>query len=538
MATRLFLRLSWVLYFGGFLLMFEDAIEVEEPEPYDLEIIEKLEILYTICGMAQSVDEDGNVTGTPDLTAAYEYIILEGGRGGGKSETVAQVLILLSRVVKTRILCTREIQKTMKDSVYRMLTDWIRDMGLQSEFIITKDSIVNKHTGTDFIFMGMEAATRSDNLKSLKGVSIVWYEEAQTATMESLEKLDPTIRMDGRKIIFTMNPRTDKDAVTVYLKDHPKALRIVINYPDNPFLPKVLFDQAIRMLETNPDRYHHIWMGKPVPEDSSSIILPYSWLVQCVDLHKKKHCGYIENLDDFRKLGGFDVADGMLDHHDKNALAVRQGPVITHCEEWQIDEVYKSVKRINSRYKTLGFNALYYDATALGTAAKSEFARLEDPNEGNRKLGYRVYAFKGAMKPYGKDKTFIGEGKQKVTNAAFFRNAKAQSWWNLRLRLENSMRLLRGEKIDRPDYYLSFSSDIKNLDSIFTELAQATFEEDNSGKIKVDKAPGVRTIVIEGKDKERKSPNKADGIIYSFAGDLVKGLKAHRAGTKKAEVIG
>ena len=92
------------------------------------------------------------------------------------------------------------------------------------------------------------------------------------------------------------------------------------------------------------------------------------------------------------------------------------------------------------------------------------------------------------------------------------------------------MRLLRGEKIDRKDYYLSFSSDIKNLDSIFMELAQATFEEDNSGKIKVDKAPGVRTVLIDGKEKDRKSPNMADGCNYAYAGDLVNGLKAHSRG--------
>ena len=496
---------------------------------FDLEYIPKLEILYTICGMA----------GIEDGTEGFEYIVLEGGRGGGKSETVAQVLILLATRITTRILCTREIQKTMKDSVMKMLTEWITIMGLDSEFICTRDSIVNIHTGTDFIFMGMEAAARSENLKSLKGVMIVWYEEAQTATMESLEKLDPTIRINGRKIIFTMNPRTDKDAVKVYLEGNPLAMRIVINYDENPFLPDVLKTQAERMKISNIDRYQHIWRGQPVPEDSSSIILPYSWLTQCVDLHKKKGLGAskIDDLDDYRTMGGFDVADGMTDSHDKNALAIRKGPVITHCEEWQINEVYKSVKKINSRHKSLGFDALYYDATALGTAAKSEFARIEDPNEGNRRLGYKVYAFKGGMRPYGPKKTFTGEGKQKITNAAMFSNAKAQSWWNIRLRLENSMRLIRGEKLDRADYYLSFSSDIKDLDSIFMELAQATFEEDNSGKIKVDKVPGVRKILIDGKEKDRKSPNKADGILYAYAGDLVKGLKAHTHGTKKAEVI-
>jgi hypothetical protein len=119
-----------------------------------------------------------------------------------------------------------------------------------------------------------------------------------------------------------------------------------------------------------------------------------------------------------------------------------------------------------------------------------------------------------------------------------FSNAKAQSWWNLRLRLENSLRLLKGEKIDRKDYYLSFSSDIKDLDSIFLELAQATYEEDNSGRIKVDKVPGMNSVIVEGKDKPRKSPNKADAIVYSFVDDLEGGLRAHQPKSRKVKVIG
>jgi hypothetical protein len=98
------------------------------------------------------------------------------------------------------------------------------------------------------------------------------------------------------------------------------------------------------------------------------------------------------------------------------------------------------------------------------------------------------------------------------------------------------MKLLRGEKIDRKDYYLSFSSKVKGLDSIFLELAQATYEEDNSKRIKVDKAPGVHTIEVDGKDKERKSPNKADALIYAYAGDLERGLKAHQPKSRRAKV--
>lgn len=497
---------------------------------YDLKYIPKLEFLYTLFGFAGTAEKPQE-----DLTWGFEHLILKGGRGGGKSESVAQALILISRVIKTRILCTREIQNSMADSVKRMLEEWIVVMGLSSEFIITKTSIVNKRTGTDFIFMGMEHAVRTDSLKSLKGVGLVWYEEAQTATINSLEKLDPTIRINGRKIIYTMNPRTDQDAVLQFFKNKKRVMWVDINYPENPFCPDVLLNQAEEMKELDYDRWLHIWMGQPVPEDASRIILPYSWLTQCVNLHTRvPEENRITELDQYKLYGGFDVADGTTEAHDKNSLTTRRGAIVETCEEWQIDQVYKSVEYINKRHKELGFQALYYDATAIGVACKSEFARIE---EQIGKLPYNVYAFQGAKSPYGKNVVYQGSDANKTTNGATFLNAKAQSWWNVRLRLENSMRLIRGEKIDRNDYYLSFSPAITDLDSIFLELSQATFDEDNSGKIKVDKDPAIKEIEIDGKKRTRKSPNKADSLNYSFASDLQSGIQAHIPKGRKAEVI-
>lgn len=498
---------------------------------YELEYIPKLEFLYTMFGMG--------LPNMPDQTEGQEHIILHGGRGGGKSESVAQVLILISRMVKTRILCTREIQNSMADSVYRMLEEWINIMGLQSEFKLTQNSIINIATGTDFIFKGLAHSIRTDSLKSLKGVQIVWVEEAQVISMESLEKLDPTIRIAGRKLIYTMNPRTEQDAVLQFFKNKKRVRWLEINYPDNPFCPQVLINQADEMKELDFDRWLHIWMGKPVPEDTQRVILPYSWLIKCIDLHLNVNpeIGEFTKIRDYKQIGGFDVAEGTTDIHDKNALALRRGPVVNHVEEWQIDEIYQSVQHINFQHKILGFDTLYFDAVAVGTAAKSEFDRInKDPN--TPPLPYKVYPFKGGNRPYGPDVPYTGAGANLITNAMMFSNAKAQSWWNLRLRLENSMRLLKGLKIDRKDYYLSFSSELDKIDSIFLELAQATFEEDNSGRIKVDKAPGIREIEIDGKKKQRKSPNKADAINYSFAGDLIRGLQAHRPQTKQVKVIG
>jgi len=492
---------------------------------FNKKVIPKLKCLYTLLGMA----------GTPDETGENEFIDIQGGRGGGKSETIAEVLVMLTRVINVRILCTREIQKIMKDSVYQNLVDWIDFYELRDEFVMLRDSIVNTYTGAKFIFIGMEAAAKAANIKSLKGVKIVWYEEAQTATMDSLLDLDPTIRIDGRKIIFSRNPRSTRDAVPLYLEGRDNVMRININYDENPFNPKTLLHQAEQMKRLNPTEYKHVWLGIPREDDASTVILPYEWLVQCVDLHLKDHPGKIENLSDYKKFGGFDIADGMLDVHDKNSLVVVQGPVVAHAEEWRIDHIYLSVRHVDGRHKTVGFTTMNYDATAIGLGAKSEYARI---NKEEHKLSYTVNGFLGGARPYGKDKVFSGEGRNKITNAAMFKNAKAQGWWNLRLRLENSMRLLRGEKIDRSDYYLSFSSQLTNRETIFTELSQATYEYDNSGRIKVDKAPGMRKVEVEGKDKDRKSPNLADSTKMAFAGDLIYGLKAHQEAPMKAKVIG
>jgi hypothetical protein len=262
-------------------------------------------------------------------------------------------------------------------------------------------------------------------------------------------------------------------------------------------------------------------------EDASSIILPYSWLSKCVDLHKTFGFG------DGIMFAGFDIADGTTDNHDKNAFAVRSGACINDVHEWQIDQVYQSCSKIHKFYYQYGFGHVNFDATALGVAAKSEFARIEA--EEGKKLPYDVIPFQGGMSPRGENTVYVKHGSNIVTNGAMFKNLKSQSWWNLRLRLENSMKLLKGQKLDREEYFLSFSSDIKDLDGLFSELSQATYKEDGSGRIIVDKCPGVKTIKVDGKSKEKRSPNRGDAVIYAFANDLKYGLRAYSEDVKPVE---
>lgn len=468
-----------------------------------------------------------------DKYSDVELFLLRGGRGSGKSRGVGQKLVLLARSEKTRILCTREIQNSIKDSVKKVIENWIYFMGFGPEFHITKDTIVHKETGTDFIFMGMRSGTNEQSIKSLEDVKYAWVEEAQTMSAESAEMLLPTVRVDGKKIFFTYNRRTEIDVVDGLQKKR-KAMLIHLNYNENPFLTRTLYDDAIELKEMNYDRYLHIWEGQAMAEDSSSIVMPYSHLTKCVDLHLEHGYG------DGRMFAGFDVADGQYDHSDKNSFAARAAATVHRVEEWQIGQVYQSVRKIHSWYYELGFGEVNFDAIGVGVGAKSEYARWEaDEREKDPKFSipYDVSPFQGSETPKGGDTIFVKHGSNIITNKQYLKNVKTQLWWNGRLRLQNSMKLLEGHKLDRPGYFLSFSSKIPGLDSLFSELSQATYKLDGGGRIMIDKAPGYKEIHVDGKKKMIKSPNKADSTLLSFGKDLEHGLRAHATDSTKKKIV-
>lgn len=204
---------------------------------------------------------------------AWRYIVYYGGRSSGKSQSVARALLIRGRQKKLRILCTREIQNTIKDSVHKLLKDLIDQYGL-TDYSVTKDSIINDVTGTEFIFRGLRH--NITEIKSTEGIDICWVEEAQSITKESLDILTPTIRKPGSQIIFTFNRFDELDPVYV---------RFVQNKPANTFVKKVNFDVLEKVgllpdvikLEINEDRAHpelfaHKWLGEPLAQNELSVI--------------------------------------------------------------------------------------------------------------------------------------------------------------------------------------------------------------------------------------------------------------------------
>lgn len=192
------------------------------------------------------------------------YRVVYGGRGSVKSWTIARALIMLACKSKKRILCAREYQKSIKESVHFLLKSQIERMGLEDEFIVRDTEIVNRWNGSQFIFAGLHHNVSS--LKSTEAVDICWIEEAETTSQDSWDTLDPTIRKPGSEIWISFNPIQETDPVykMFAVKDLrlPGAVVVQVSWKDNPWLPPVLRRQAEYMREHDPERYDHIWGGK------------------------------------------------------------------------------------------------------------------------------------------------------------------------------------------------------------------------------------------------------------------------------------
>lgn len=192
--------------------------------------------------------------------------VLHGGRGSGKSWAVARALLLLGAQRPLRILCTREVQKSIKDSVHRLLTDQIQSMGLGSHYEVLETEIRGRN-GTLFVFAGLAQHT-VESVKSFEGVDIVWVEEAQVVTKRSWDVLTPTIRKTGSEVWITLNPDMETDETFKRFVDgRPEesddSFVIQMNWRDNPWFPHELEKERQDTLARDPENYENIWEGKP-----------------------------------------------------------------------------------------------------------------------------------------------------------------------------------------------------------------------------------------------------------------------------------
>lgn len=189
------------------------------------------------------------------------YKVYYGGRGGGKSQAVALALLVKGMQQATRVLCTRELQASIGDSVHRLLSDLIRKHNLEGFYEILQTTIRGKN-GTEFLFKGLKH--NITEIKGLEGVDVVWVEEAENISERSWELLIPTIRKDGSEIWIVLNPRnaTDPTYRRFISQQHDDVMACKVSWRDNPFFPDVLRKEMEKLQQIDPEAAAHIWEGE------------------------------------------------------------------------------------------------------------------------------------------------------------------------------------------------------------------------------------------------------------------------------------
>lgn len=198
------------------------------------------------------------------------YKALYGGRGSAKSHSIARTLLVMGMQKPLRIVCAREIQKSIKDSVHKLLADIIREHGLTDFYHILETEIRGKN-GSEIIFRGLRHNTR--DLKSLEGCDICWIEEAESVSNNSYEILIPTIRKEGSEIWASFNVKnvTDPTYKRFITEADDDTDSRKVSWRDNPFFPDVLRKEMEKLKATDPDAAEHIWEGAPDTRRSGAV---------------------------------------------------------------------------------------------------------------------------------------------------------------------------------------------------------------------------------------------------------------------------
>lgn len=190
------------------------------------------------------------------------YKAAYGGRGSGKSHFFAELLVERCILKRTRAVCIREVQNSLKESVRQLIVDKIQSLGVSDMFEVLQDEIRAPHGGL-IIFRGMQAYN-AESIKSLEGYDIAFVEESQTFSSTSLRMLRPTIRAPGSELWFAWNPRHDTDPVDNFFRGgEPPSNSVVarVNWSDNPFFPAELRQEMEDDRKRDPEMAAHVWDG-------------------------------------------------------------------------------------------------------------------------------------------------------------------------------------------------------------------------------------------------------------------------------------
>lgn len=430
-----------------------------------------------------------------------------GGRGGGKTNAFTKVALLRAGMYGHRFLCLREFMNSIDDSVHSALSQEIYDLDLDSEFHI-KNNGIDGINGSGFRYA--QLARNIASLKSKHNFDVAWIEEAETVTEKSLDFLIPTIRKENSEIWISFNPDDETGAVySRFVKPYLKEINrngyyeddmlyvVKVCLEDNPFAPKELIDDSMRMKKENYKKWLHIYGGECFADYEDSIIQP-AWVESAVDAHIKLN---IRSMG-IRSLG-FDPADS---GDDDKAVVLRQGFLVEFTDSWGDGELPHAIDKAFDYANELDANVLVYDADGLGAGVK---VGLDQRLEGRRLI---VEAYKGGSGVDDPDSEYISgnEIDPGITNKNSFRNKRAQYWWYLRDRFEATHNAIENGIYTDPNKLISLSSKINDFPQLKSELIKVQRKRTNNSLIQIESK-------VDMKKRGYASPNLADALVLSFA---------------------
>ena len=390
----------------------------------------------------------------------WRYLIFYGGRSSGKSQSVGRALLIRGREKKLRILCTREIQNTIRDSVHKLLKDIIEKF----EFIdyeVTNDGIVNTNTGTEFLFKGLRH--NITEIKSTEGIDICWIEEGQSITEASLDIITPTIRKPGSQIIVTFNRFNELDPVYVRFVQNPPSKTYVgnVNYTSLEavgLLPDVI-KQEIEDDRPNPALFAHKWLGEPIGQSEMGIIARTA-VLEAMQRDIEGDGQLIYGVD-VARMGG-----------DRTVFWERKGLKTT---KWAVHSKLRTTQVCDQLEQFVAFNKeaeLKIDDTGVGGGVTDEMI----------KRGYNVKAINFGGIAQDKDK---------------YPNWISEAWFNMAALVSEAQ--------------LPYDSDL------LMELTTRQWNQDTKGKRRVESK-------IEYKKRGFRSPDIADACIICYGETVEPGM--------------
>jgi len=425
--------------------------------------------------------------------------ILYGGRSSSKSWDAAGFLIFLSCNYRLRICCARQFQARVEESIYTLLKIQIDRFGLSSQFRILDKSIINRVTGSEFVFYGLWKSI--DEVKGLEGIDILMLEEAHNLLEKQWKQLEPTIRKNDSQVWILFNPQllTDFTYKRFVTNPPPGTLKRKINHDENPFLSDTMKRIIQAAKEEDYEEYLHIYEGEPRTDDES-VIIKRSWILASVDAHKQL------NIPEMgRRRIGFDVAD---EGADKCAAIYAHGSVVSWADLWKggEDELLKSCTRVWSAAREFSADVTY-DSIGVGATAGAKFNELNQTIIDGRIKYQKFNAGGSVFQPE-------REYSKGIKNKDQFSNIKAQAWWLIADRFRNTYNAIHKGHEFAEDELISLSSDLPNLESLIDELSTPKRDFDQNGRVKVESKKDLAK-------RDIASPNLADALIMAFAPEAI-----------------